>query len=324
MSEVDENRSNEENQDNEIDVNSVIKRSTKRVSVGDLQKRGFKTVKVLRGDQMNELVKRAVDVAIAKQQGHSEKTAVAEAARKAYIEESRKELKKLMKERAEVEREIALQQSSLEKDRGDLVKMRSENEEMKKALEEEKARYEDELARLRGEVEELSVTIESERKEHQEVVRIKDEEVRKKDEEMREREKETEQLKGMLSKFITEYPERKESDEIETLRQEIKAMSERDSSLATQIKDLVGEMTAQIKEDLAGKIASMPAGAAGGGGGGLGGQAGSSAAKDVILDALFKDAGPLESNIDKLDMKEKKVDGVKDTLARLKNLRKPK
>jgi chromosome segregation ATPase len=286
----------DDNNNEEINVKKAIERSTRKVSLSDLEKKGFKTVKVLREDQINELIQKALDIVIARQNKAGQiRNHIAEAARREYLEETKKELKSLMSERAQLE-------YSIERQRRYVDEFRKHYEYMKT----EKAMYERKIAELKEDVSSMASTLETERKVHKAEVSAKD--------------VETGKLRGMLSKFIKEYPEKQETSEIADLRAQIRQISDRDSSLAGQIKDLVGEMTEKLQDELSGKLV---AGAVFGGGGAAG-PGGPIKAKDVILDALFRDTENLDSNIDKLDIKEKKVGGVSDTLAKLKNMRKKK
>ncbi len=262
---------------NGVDIDNVIEKSTRKVSLDTLSKKGLKTVKVLRSDQINDMIMRAVDIVVAKREGKSRSEGVAESARREYLAEAKKELKILMKQRAELEALI--------------------NE-----AEAEKTIFAEELAKIRGEASELAASLKAEKQAHRETAKKKDEE--------------TDKLREMLDKFISDFPEKKETQEIEVLRREIQSMSERDSSLADQIKNIVGEMTKDIKQDLAGKLVAGSASA--------GPRGGKIEAKEVILDALFRQAADIDTNVAKLDVKEKKVGGVGDALAKLKNMRKKK
>ena len=52
-----------------LDVRKVIERSTSKVSLRDLEKKGFRKVKVLRAGDINQLIYKAVQTVLAKQPG---------------------------------------------------------------------------------------------------------------------------------------------------------------------------------------------------------------------------------------------------------------
>jgi hypothetical protein len=282
----------------ELDIDKVISESTRKVKSEDLARK-FKTVNVLRQDQLNDMIKKAIEIVLSRRDNKLAAEGVADAARREYFEETKKELKLLIKQRQDLEIEMAREKAAFDASKETYQRMKGDYEDLKKQAQAEKEKNEAELAKLRNETATLSATLVAERKVHEETVRQKAEEA--------------DRLKSMLARFVNEYPEHKGNAEMEALRNEIRAMSSRDSSLAEQIRSLVGEMTTQIREDLAGKLVAA----------GSGGRGGPVEAKEVILDALFKDQPGIDSNIDKLKVTEKKSAGVSDALKKLKDMRKP-
>lgn len=86
---------------NEIqEVRKIIESSTSKVSLRDLEKKGFRKVKVLRSNDIDELIRRAVTAVVARE-GGGEGSRVTEE----LVEKSRQELKTLMTQTQAAERE---------------------------------------------------------------------------------------------------------------------------------------------------------------------------------------------------------------------------
>ena len=83
---------------NEIqEVRKIIESSTSKVSLRDLEKKGFRKVKVLRSNDIDELIRRAVTAVVARE--HAESGHISED----VIQRSKEELKKLMSQSQQVE-----------------------------------------------------------------------------------------------------------------------------------------------------------------------------------------------------------------------------
>src|SRR5579862_4411850 len=64
---LEEEQPDSEMQDNILDVRKAIEKSTSKVSLRDLEKKGFRKVKVLRAGDINQLIYKAVQTVLAKQ-----------------------------------------------------------------------------------------------------------------------------------------------------------------------------------------------------------------------------------------------------------------
>jgi chromosome segregation ATPase len=163
-------------EEKDIDLSKVLEGGTKKMNLADLQQRGFKSVKVLDEKAMEDLVRKAVDRVVSTQTAD-------EKAR--FVEASRKELERLMKEHKAARSRAQL----LEVDKNELVEqveslqreleLKSDLEEellhkkfeegtasMQAQVEEVKRRAQaadDELGRLRTENARLEATLEAER-----------------------------------------------------------------------------------------------------------------------------------------------------------------
>src|SRR5947207_1206598 len=86
---------------NEIqEVRKIIESSTSKVSLRDLEKKGFRKVKVLRSNDIDELIRRAVTAVVARESGE-ENPRISEE----LVERSRLELKQLMAQQQAADRE---------------------------------------------------------------------------------------------------------------------------------------------------------------------------------------------------------------------------
>lgn len=99
-----------------LDVRNVIEKSTSKVSLRDLEKKGFRKVKVLRAGDINQLIYKAVQTVLAKQptaaMGEEEKQRILAEAQKEF-EEQKAQLAELQKqsEKVEAEREAGEQRA---------------------------------------------------------------------------------------------------------------------------------------------------------------------------------------------------------------------
>jgi chromosome segregation ATPase len=92
-----------------LDVRNVIERSTSKVSLRDLEKKGFRKVKVLRAGDINQLIYKAVQTVLAKQpagMASDERDRILAEA-KAEYESQQKQLQELQQQQDKVEEEKA-------------------------------------------------------------------------------------------------------------------------------------------------------------------------------------------------------------------------
>lgn len=141
-----------------LDVRKVIERSTSKVSLRDLEKKGFRKVKVLRAGDINQLIYKAVQTVLAKQpavgMGEDERQKVLAEAKNEYDRQT-KQFQELQEasERVEGEKEqIAQAKQNLEKRLAEvnvqLVAERNKIQEARKAFEEEKRQLEREKSTI--------------------------------------------------------------------------------------------------------------------------------------------------------------------------------
>lgn len=93
-----------------LDVRKVIERSTSKVSLRDLEKKGFRKVKVLRSNDIDELIRRAVTAVVAREGTSGEDARISEE----LIDQSRQELKRLMGAQQAAENERAELEAAVE------------------------------------------------------------------------------------------------------------------------------------------------------------------------------------------------------------------
>src|SRR3954463_4641364 len=87
---------------NEIqEVRKIIESSTSKVSLRDLEKKGFRKVKVLRSNDIDELIRRAVTAVVAREGGDDPRVT------EEIVARSRQELKQLMAAAQAAEQERA-------------------------------------------------------------------------------------------------------------------------------------------------------------------------------------------------------------------------
>ncbi len=75
-----------------FDVKKVIEKSTSKVSLRELEKRGFRKVKVLKSNDINKLIRQAVETVLAT------RDKLSEAEKETYIKKSREEFDRMMKQ----------------------------------------------------------------------------------------------------------------------------------------------------------------------------------------------------------------------------------
>lgn len=81
-----------------LDVRKVIEKSTSKVSLRDLEKKGFRQVKVLRAGDINQLIFKAVQNVLAKQP----RSGMTEEERQQIVKEARTELDRQLKEKKQI------------------------------------------------------------------------------------------------------------------------------------------------------------------------------------------------------------------------------
>ena len=81
-----------------LDVRKVIEKSTSKVSLRDLEKKGFRQVKVLRAGDINQLIFKAVQNVLAKQP----RSGMTEEERQQIVKEARAELDRQLKEKKQI------------------------------------------------------------------------------------------------------------------------------------------------------------------------------------------------------------------------------
>src|SRR5271169_1142861 len=82
-----------------MDVRNVIERSTSKVSLRDLEKKGFRKVKVLRAGDINQLIYKAVQTVLAKQPS----AAMAEEEKQRILAEAEKEFEEQKRQMSELQ-----------------------------------------------------------------------------------------------------------------------------------------------------------------------------------------------------------------------------
>ncbi|TET37572.1 MAG: hypothetical protein E3J72_05565 [Planctomycetota bacterium] len=283
----------------EIDVRKVIEDSTERMSLRALEKKGFKRVRVLNEEIIRNLIAQAVEAAIKTRLGD-----------KAHLlsetgdieEESRKELKRLMKEHAESE-----QAHSAASARAG-------------GLQEQIAALEDEIVKGHLDLEREREAI------FQRGVLSAQEQVRELEKKARKLDAENAQLcasagierpeggfplgaapanlEAMIKTVIESIQAQQDSEEISGLRDELKALAERDNKMADQMKNILREELS--KRPVAGGMTKSQVEFA-----------------EASVESLFGEFGTdIETNIEQVEAKEEKSTGVGGVLERLKKMKK--
>lgn len=316
-----------------LDVRKVIERSTSKVSLRDLEKKGFRKVKVLRAGDINQLIYKAVQTVLAKQpagMGEAERQQVLAEA-KAEYERQTKQLQELQEAQDRVEQEkqqIEQAKANLEQK---LAQVNAQLVAEKKRLEAEKAQVEREKATISEKGFDAIQTaqkqaadlqqrlIDAERRAAQAVPLEQYNQLR---EEARTRVVELEQR---LKEAEAAQAKAVENGEVEKLRLEMQA---RDAQQAQMFQELMGALKT------------------GGGGGGGGGDIDKQlkAMQQNLVDTMRKFAGSgmkgfeesqvdigtllaaqadiqVETNIKDVNVKQQSAQGVKDKLSKLRNMR---
>lgn len=288
------------------DISKEIDKSAKTVSVGALQKKGLRKVKVLRPSDIEAMILKAVDTAIAK-----ESRQIAESERQKYIEASRDELKKLMGQWGQA----AKRQQELELDRDGLQKRVTELHRTVDLQKEEIDRLERKLKegdpagqsaamvvleqqklQLEGQNKVLNTALEQVTDQNR---RLKDElqEAGRQQAAAATQTGGGSQVEALLVAMMQQMQEQKQKSDV------------------SEIGEHIGRMADKLADAVSSKVGGGPGQAADVG----------PEFKEVVLDRLFKhDVGGkgVESNIGVVGAKEKKAGGVGGALEKLKNLQK--
>ena len=294
-------------------VSQEIDKSAKTVSVGALQKKGLKQVKVLRPSDIQEMITKAVDKAIA-----SESRNIAESERQKYIEASRDELKKMMQQWGDSQKrqqELELDKEGLQKRTEELHRtidlQKEEIERLQKAAKESNPadvtaavqKVEQEKLQLEGQLKVLNTALEQ---------------VTESNRKLKEDLEEAAKTAGQAAASASEP---QQPSQIETLLVTMmqQMQEQKQKSDVAEIGEHIGKMADKLTDAISSKMA-----AGGGGGGGAAADVGPEF-KEVVLDKLFsRDAkgADVESNIGSVGAKEKKAGGVGGALAKLKSMQK--
>ncbi len=329
-----------------LDIQKVISTSTSSVSLDDLNKKGFKQVKVLNQAIITKLIGEAVDRVLSERSKE-----ISKEERDKVIKEARTQFETLAKKRLEKERgrieELEHANNSLTAELETLRKRLSASVEVQAARDQAVAK----LETLQAEVNRLQIDLTHRTTElatrSSEVSKLRSSESRviqsEKDVEVfrarlegfeaekQRRETETAALRGALAEqekraAILEGQLGAKNEEIErsktgaadgaTVEKLLEAVSDR---LGSSPKTDVSQIMLSL-DGLSRRLSNM--GGSGGGGGGPITEAEAELTKDFALNALFdkEKEGGIESNVNKVKVRENKAAGVKGALAKLKKL----
>ncbi|MBI4577939.1 MAG: hypothetical protein HY722_16880 [Planctomycetes bacterium] len=129
------------------DVKEVIARSTSKVTLKELEKQGFRKVKVLKQNDIHDLIQKAVDAVLA-----ARGAGVGDKDREQYIEESKAELKRLMKQAAEAQKRQADLESELRRLQAQKVQMEEERKALARRVEQGKAGQDEVIAQYEAQI----------------------------------------------------------------------------------------------------------------------------------------------------------------------------
>jgi chromosome segregation ATPase len=122
------------------EVRKIIESSTSKVSLRDLEKKGFRKVKVLRSNDIDDLIRRAVTAVVASEQGADGRVT------EEIVERSRQELKQLM---ATTQAQMAERNELVEQNERLLSEVKELRSQLAQA-DEQRRRAEDGASRVRG------------------------------------------------------------------------------------------------------------------------------------------------------------------------------
>jgi uncharacterized phage infection (PIP) family protein YhgE len=285
----------------EIDVRKVIEDSTEKMSLRALEKKGFKRVRVLNEEIIRNLIAQAVEAAIKSRLGDKAQL-LSETGD--IEEESRKELKRLMKEHAESEQahstasvRMSDLQTQIDALEDEIVKGRLDLEREREAIfqrgilsaQEQVRELEKKAKKLDAENAQLCASAGIERPEGGLPVGAA-----------------PANIEAMIKTVIDSIQARQDSEEISGLKDELKALADRDNKMADQMKNILRE-----------ELSKRPVAAAGG------------MTKSQVefaeasVESLFGEFGDeIETNIENVEAKEEKSTGVGGVLERLKRMKK--
>lgn len=304
-----------------LDIQKVISTSTSDVSLDDLNKKGFKQVKVLNQTVITRLISEAVDRVL-----EDKSREISRGERDKVIKEARTQFETLARDRLQKERgrigELEKQNAALQNELETARKRQA-------ALMESQAERDQALVRLKA----LELEMSSQKNRAREL----EEQLSKKEEELKalgaKVSSNDSQLEQKLVQSEARLAEAEKSlataqGQLEAKKEELERLSSSQQSPASE--QVLAALTARLEEmakpsevnqimmsldSLSRKIANLGPGQVGGSGGG---------GKGVNLDALFSSAGEgaVESNVSKVKVKQAKAGGVSGALAKLRKLQK--
>lgn len=326
-----------EQESGDLDFKRVIEKSTSEVALSDLQRKGFKQVKVLNRRVIFQLIAEAVDAVIT-----DRRQQIGQEERGKVIEESRAKFDAMAQERLQIQQELAdlrhfrehaestsRSEAALRQALEDEVELYKSRAGRADELQAETERLQSELARARAQIEELRAELETSAGQSGEIEKI------------RASAREALAGKAEAENLLEEARTRlgTSQGEVESLREELaaaKALLEESQNQKSEVNSQqftmallsklgekssqnteIGALQASI-ESLANKIAFMGTGGGGGGGGGFGPVVDGEIDMERLFAVSTEDG--LESNVSKVEVKESKAGGVKNTLAKLKAL----
>lgn len=320
-----------------LDIQKVISTSTSSVSLEDLNKKGFKQVKVLNQAIITKLIGEAVDRVLS-----ARSKDISREERDKVIKEAKTQFETLARKRLEKERgridELERSQSSLTSEL-ETLRMRLA------ASVEVQAERDQAVARAEKLERELGLRNAEAGATQAQIAQLAEAEAR--GEQAR---SEAESLRARLAAF--EVERKKGIEENHTLRDALAAEGKRSAQLEGQLQarsdelervrsegaenNNVEKLLAAVAEklgksstgDMSQVMLSLDtmsrrlSNISSGGGGGGGGEVDAEITKDFALNALFdkEKAGGIESNVSNVKLRENKAAGVKGALAKLKKL----
>lgn len=333
-----------------LDIQKVISTSTSSVSIDDLNKKGFKQVKVLNQAIITKLIGEAVDRVLSERSRE-----IGKEERDKVIKEARSQFETLAKKRLEKERgridELERANGSLEAELETIRKRLQASVEVQATRDQALARMESlesEVGKLRKDLPELEVQLAREKAERArleaELARLKSTETQ-----AQRAEQDLAALKARLA--TSEETLKKSESAVASLREALgeeekkaavlegqlaakneeldrsKSSGQADSATVEKLLEAVGDRLGKAPQadmgqimlsldGLSRRLANM------GSGGGPATEADTELTKDFALNQLFdkEKEGGIETNAEKVKVKEKKAAGVNSALAKLKKL----
>ncbi|MBI3723614.1 hypothetical protein HY251_06630 [bacterium] len=328
-----------EMQNNILDVRKAIEKSTSKVSLRDLEKKGFRKVKVLRAGDINQLIFKAVQTVLAKQA-----PGMGEAERAQVLAEAKAEYEKNVKQLQQAQQ--ALDKVEQEKEAVD-AKAR-EVEEAKKRLEQKVAELNTQLSAEKRKMEADKAAFAEEKKqldrEKQNLFEKGMDAVKGSQQQVAQAEQRAVSLQARVRELEAEVERVKsepksDPEEIASMRAEMEVAKEKAAAQSAQaieafgaVMNAIGQMKAQpvaagvggdwdkrmkaFELNLGDQLRKF-AGAAQRGGW----DEGSTVDLAALMARQTADDVKLETNIKDVGVKQQTAAGVKDKLSRLKNMR---